>query len=127
MLHDVTPWPIWSNAKVWAEMFDALDAFGYVQSEFIPYWDDVPPASTDMKDVYISVYKRADGRALAIVGNTAKEARTGTVTLNAKAIGLPTVGALSWPDKKPVVQNGDKIELSVPGLDYRMLLIGKAP
>jgi hypothetical protein len=127
MLHDVTPWPIWSNAKVWAGMFDALDAFGYVQSEFIPYWDAAPPATTDMKDVYVSVYKRADGRALAIVGNTSKEARTGTVTLNAKRIGLPTAGVLSWPDKKPLVQNGDKIELSVPGLDYQMLLIGKAP
>jgi hypothetical protein len=127
MLHDTSVWPIWSNVAVWNEMYDALDAFGYVDSEFIPYFDPNPPATTDMKDVYISVYKRADGRALAIVGNTSREDRSGTVTLNAKRTGLPTAGVLSWPDKTPVTQDGDKIKLDVPRLGYRMLLIGKAP
>ncbi len=127
LLHDSAVWPIWSNSGAWVPMFNALDAFGYEDSEFIPYWASTPPATTDMKDVYISVYKRSDGRALAIIGNTSKEARTGTVTLNAKAIGLPTAGVLSWPDRKPLAQNGDKIEVSVPGLDYQMVLIGKAP
>jgi hypothetical protein len=108
-------------------MYDALDKFGIVDSDFIPYFDPAPPATTDMKDVYISVYKRKDGRALAIVGNTSREDRSGTVTLNAKRIGLPTSGVLSWPDKAPVTQNGEKIKLDVPRLGYRMLLIGKAP
>jgi hypothetical protein len=127
MLHDVSVWPIWSNITVWNEMYDALDAFGYADSDFIPYFDPTPPASTDMKDVYISVYKRSDGRALAIVGNTSREDRSGTVTLNAKRIGLATSGVLSWPDKTPVVRDGEKIKLDVPRLGYRMLLIGKAP
>jgi hypothetical protein len=127
MLHDISVWPIWSNIAVWNEMYDALDAFGYVDSVFIPYFDPTPPATTDMKDVYISVYKRSDGRALAIVGNTSRENRSGTVTLNARRIGLPVAGVLSWPDKKPVPQNGEKITLDVPRLGYRMLLIGKAP
>jgi hypothetical protein len=127
MLHDSSVWPIWSNGAAWKEMFDALDSFGYVDSDFIPYFDPTPPASTDMKDVYISVYKRSDGRALAIVGNTSREDRSGTVTLNAKRIGLPVAGVLSWPDKTPVQQDGEKITLDVPRLGYRMLLIGKAP
>lgn len=127
LLHDTSVWGIWSNAAVWKEMYEALDSFGYMESDFIPYWENTPPATTDMKDVYISVYKRADGRALAIVGNTSREARRGTVTLAAKRIGLPTAGVLSWPDGKPVQQNGDKIEVKLEGLDYRLLLIGKAP
>lgn len=127
LLHDSAVWPIFSNSGVWVPMYNALDAFGYEDSEFIPYWASTPPATTDMKDVYISVYKSSDGRALAIIGNTSKEARSGTVTLNANAIGLPTAGVLSWPDKKPLAQDGDKIEISVPGLDYQMVLIGKAP
>jgi hypothetical protein len=127
MLHDTSVWPIWSNAAVWVPMFNALDAFGYMDSKFIPYWQSTPPATTDMKDVYISVYKRNDGRALAIVGNTSKEARSGSVTLNAKAIGLDTAGVLSWPDKQSLAQKDGKIEIAVPALDYRMLLIGKAP
>jgi hypothetical protein len=127
MLHDVSVWPIWSNVSVWNEMYDALDAFGYVDSEFIPYFDPNPPASTDMQDVYISVYKRSDGRALAIVGNTSREDRSGTITLSAKRIGLPATGVLLWPDKTPVTQDGEKIKLDVPRLGYKMLLIGKAP
>jgi hypothetical protein len=127
MLHDVSVWPIWSNITVWNEMYDALDKFGYVDSEFIPYFDPTPPATTDMKDVYISVYKRANGHALAIVGNTSREDRSGTVTLNAKRIGLATSGVLSWPDKAALAQDGTKIKLDVPRLGYRMLLIGKAP
>jgi hypothetical protein len=127
MLHDCSVWPIMSKLSVWNEMYEALDAFGYVDSDFIPYFDPTPPASTDMKDVYISVYKRSDGRALAIVGNTSREDRSGTVTLNAKRIGLPVAGVLSWPDKTAMPQNGDKITLDVPRLGYRMLLIGKAP
>jgi hypothetical protein len=127
LLHDISVWPIWSNVQVWDEMYDALDKFGYVDSDFIPYFDPTPPATTDIKDVYISVYKRKDGRALAIVGNTSREDRSGTITLNAKRIGLPTSGVLSWPDKTPVVRDGEKIKLDVPRLGYRMLLIGKAP
>src|SRR5690606_9669015 len=98
MLHDVAVWPIWSNIKVWNTMYDALDKFGYVKSTFIPYWSPQPPASTDMKDVYISAYKRSDGRALLVVGNTSREPRSGVVRLNAKALGLPVGKVLSWPD-----------------------------
>lgn len=127
MLHDVAVWPIWSNVQVWDEMYDALDKFGYVDSDFIGYFDRTPPGSTDMKDVYISVYKRSDGRALAIVGNTSRENRSGTVTLDAKRLGLQTNKVLSWPDKKALKSDGGKIKLGVPRLGYRMLLIGKTP
>ena len=127
MLHDTNVWSAFSAHSVWNQMRKELDAFGFVQSTFIPYWDKTPPATTEMKDVYVSVYKRDDGRALAIVGNTSKEARTGTITLNAKRLGLDTAPVVSWPDKKAVKRNGDTIDVSVPGLDYRMLLIGKAP
>lgn len=126
MLHDSSVWPIWSNSAAWKEMYDALDSFGYADSKFIPYFDPIPPASTDMKDVYISVYKLPD-RALAIVGNTSHQDRSGTVTLNAKRIGLPDTKVLLWPDKTPVQRDGDEITLTVPALGYKMLLIGNAP
>ncbi len=127
LLHDTGVWGIWSNGQAWKEMYDAMHSFGYIDSEFIPYWDTVPPAKTDMADVYASAYKRADGRALIVVGNTSKEARTGTVTLDAKRLGLDTSQVVGWPDKKSVTRNGDKIEISLERLDYQLLLVGKAP
>lgn len=125
LLHDVAPWPIWCNKEVFDEAFEALDSFGYIDSDFIPYFDAVPPGTTEMKDVYVSVYKRADGRALAIVANLSKENRSGAVRLNSKRIGLPLDHVISWPDKGEVKRTGDEITLDVPMLGYRMVLVGK--
>lgn len=123
MLHDVGLWPIWCNEAVVNEAFAALDEFGYVDSDFIPYFDSAPPATTDMKDVYISAYKRADGRVLLIVGNLSKEVRQGDVQINSKRIGLPLNKVISWPDKQPVSVINDRVGLEVPRLGYRMLLV----
>ncbi|MDD5705508.1 MAG: DUF6067 family protein [Kiritimatiellae bacterium] len=123
MLHDVTPWPAYSNVKVFNEMFAALDAFGYAEAEFIPYFDAKPPATADMRDVYVSVYKRGDSRALAVVGNLSKEDRQGSIRLSSRRIGLPLDRIVSWPDRAPVARSGDRIELAVPRQGYRMLLI----
>ncbi|MEI6503738.1 MAG: hypothetical protein WCP21_22235, partial [Armatimonadota bacterium] len=61
MLHDVSPWVLWCNEDVANEALAGLDAFGYVDSKFIGYFEAVPPATTDMKDVYVSAYQRKDG------------------------------------------------------------------
>jgi hypothetical protein len=128
LLHDIQPWSISSGGDVLNDTFSALDKFGYIDSEFIPYFDQIPPATTDMKDVYISVYKRKnDGRALAVVVNNSFEDRTGTVTLNAERIGLPLDNVVSWPDKTPVQRNDAALELTIPKQGFRLLLIGKAP
>ena len=125
MIHDVSVWPIWCNAKVANEALGALDAFGYVDAEFIPYFDPTPPATTDMADVYVSAYKRADGRALLVVGNLSREDRTGPVRINAKRLGLPLDQVTSWPDKKAVHVSDDQVTLDVPRLGYRMLVVAR--
>lgn len=127
MLHDVSARPMHSNIDVWETMYDALDKFGYVESSFIPYWSPQPPASTDMKDVYMSAYKRKDGHTLVVVGNTSREPRSGTVTLNKQALGLPAGPVFSWPDGKPLPDQKGTVQISMEGLDYRLLLVGKPP
>ncbi len=125
LLHDIQPWPIWSNPAPWNEAFDALDAFGYTDSDFIPYFDKTPPATTEMKDVYASAYKRDDGRVLMVVVNTSREERSGTIRLNGKRLGVPTDSVISWPDKAPAQRAGDVVTLMVPGQGYRMLVVAK--
>ncbi len=127
LLHDVAPWPIWCNLKPVIEMYDALDAFGYVESEFIPYFDPTPPVKTALPDVHGSVYKRADGRALVVVANLSREDRQGRVTLEAKRIGLPVDRLLSWPDRAALRSERGTVELTVPRLGYRLLLVGTPP
>lgn len=66
ILHDTGVWPPdRCNVKEVQETYDKLAAFGYGDADFIPYSDSdaEPPAATDMKGVYVSVYKRPNGRA----------------------------------------------------------------
>jgi hypothetical protein len=125
MLHDVSPWPIWCNVAVVNEAFAALDEFGYVDADFIPYFDPIPPATTDLKEVYNSAYRRADGRALLIVGNLSREDRQGEIRINAHRLGIPLGQVRSWPDKQPVKAAEGRLPLTVPGLGYRMLVVAR--
>jgi len=122
MIHDVSPWPISCNVSVVNEAFSALDKFGYVDAEFIPYFDATPPAITDMKDVYISAYKR-DGRALLIVSNLSKEDRKGNITINANRLGVPGKKLITWPDELPLTAVGGQVTLDIPRLGYRMVVV----
>ncbi|OGV80366.1 MAG: hypothetical protein A3K19_31380 [Lentisphaerae bacterium RIFOXYB12_FULL_65_16] len=123
MLHDVSPWPIWCNTEVMNQALAALDEFGYVDAEFLAYFDTVPPATTAMPDVYVSAYKRTDNRALLIVGNTGRADQTGDVRISTQRLGLPLGHVVSWPDKTPVPVSQDTVQLQVPGRGYRMLVV----
>jgi len=96
-----------------------------VDAEFIPYFDPKPPVTTDLPDLYGSAYK-LPGRALIVVANLSREDRSGNVKLNGEGLGLPVDSAVTWPDKQPVKCAGGTVDLQVPRLGYRMLVVGKA-
>ncbi|MBI2301270.1 MAG: hypothetical protein HYU66_20370 [Armatimonadetes bacterium] len=121
MLHDVSPWPIWCNVAECNRAFEALDAFGYVEAEFIPYFDARPPAATALPDVHASAYRRADGAALLIVANLGKEDRDGPVRVDLARLGLTEATAEDWPGKQPLAMDGGKLSLAVPRLGWRMV------
>ncbi len=123
MIHDVNVWAIWCNADVVNEAFAALDEFGYVDADFIPYFDPDAPAATELQDVYASAYRRADGAVLLIVANVGREDREGLLSINCKRLGVGADTALDWPSKDAVALNGGSVNLSVPGLGYRMLML----
>jgi hypothetical protein len=127
MIHDVSVWPIWCNLNVVDRALEALDAFGYVEAEFIPYFDPAPPAASDMKDVYTSAYRRADGRALVVVANLSRENRAGQLRIDRTRLGLPDGRIFTWPEKQPLESAAGRLRLDVPRLGYRMLLVGRLP
>jgi hypothetical protein len=89
LLHDVDPWPIWSDGATWTKLYEALDAFGIAEAQFRPYWQDsgvlAPPG------VLVSSYVR-QGRVLLAVVNTgeATEARLTADPEQLKLAGLAT-------------------------------------
>jgi hypothetical protein len=124
ILHDAGVWPLERcNAKEAQEIYDKLAAFGYGDADFIPYFDAEPPAVTAMKGVYVSVYKRPDGRALAFVANLSKEDCTGSISFDEKRIGFPIKSISSWRDTAPVQVEGRTVNLALAKSDYRMLLL----
>jgi len=123
MLHDVSPWLGWSNVGEANKALSALDKFGYVKSKFIGYFDKEAPGFTNMQDVYVSAYKKMNGKTLLVVGNVSKEDRQGQVTINPNVIGHSIKTVITWPDKQPVAIKDNKISLSVSRLGYQLLVV----
>ena len=125
MVHDINVWPIWCNAKVIDDAFAALDEFGYVDAEFIPYFDPEPPASTDLADIHASAYRRVDGTVLLVVANVGKEDREGDVRIDLQRLGLADAKAISWPDRAELAMTDGLLKLAVPRLGYRMVRLAE--
>lgn len=125
MIHDINVWPIWCNAQVVDDAFVALDEFGYADAEFIPYFDPRPPASTDLADVHVSAYQKADGSALLIVANLSKENRSGEIAIDLDRLGLTGAQAVSWPDQGALAMDDGAVSLEIPRLGYRMVRLSR--
>jgi len=125
VIHDMNVWPIWCNAKVIDDAFAALDEFGYVDGEFIPYFDPEPPASTDLADIHTSAYRRADGTVLLVVANVGKQDRAGDVRTDLQRLGLADAKAVTWPDRTELAMADGVLKLVAPRLGYRMARLAK--
>jgi len=123
MIHDVAVWPIWCNGQVVDVALKALDDFGWVDSTFIPYFDAKPPAATDLQDVYVSAYQRADHSTLLVVANLGRENREGAVKVDLARLGFKAATAISWPDQAALPMPNGTLTLQVPGLGYRLIVL----
>jgi hypothetical protein len=128
LAHDVGVWAIWCNPAVVDEAYAALDDFGTVDAEFLPYFAAAPPAATDLADVIVSGYRRADGRVLLVVANLSRAARSGAIRLQPAGLKLASVArVLAWPERTAVPLADQQLSVDVPGLGYRLLVVEPAP
>ncbi len=127
-LHDMVLWPIWCDSEPVGEQWQALDRFGIAEAdtEFLPYWEDAPPAVADHEEVLVSAYRR-DGGALLVVSNfLGHEDRTVKVTPNLEALGLAagfTASDMMTGEVISVANGSLQIQL----LEGRMRLVHLAP
>ena len=129
MVHDVPICRLWVNNREVDRVRQELDLFDYGNSDFYAYYDDTPPASTDMKDVYVSAYKHDNGSVLFVIANLSKDKvdRTGKVKFNRDVLKVKGGNYINWPDRTPLKANGDEITLTVPKMGYRMVVLGNPP
>ncbi|MCC7492036.1 MAG: LamG domain-containing protein [Fimbriimonadaceae bacterium] len=123
LAHDIGVWPIWCHKAPVDELFDALDGFGYVDADFLPYFDAAPAARSDQAQVVASAY-RVPGRALLVVANTTRESQTATITLDSAQLGVPLTRLVAWPGAAPLSAPGGKLTITVAGLSYQLVWVG---
>ena len=92
LLHDVLVRPNGYDDQLEeiAALWRAMDAFGRKQAKWIPYWRSAGVARPDASDVKVSLYHREKQGALLVVSNLSAQARTAAVSLNLRALGLPS-------------------------------------
>ncbi len=122
MLHDVLVWPKWSNVTEVDRALNLLRKLRHPEAEFLPYFGREPPAHTGMADVYISGYRSA-GNVLLIVGNLAREWRSGEICVEKTLLGKAG-GVVEWPEGRNLAVDPDGcLNVSMMGRDYRFLAI----
>ncbi len=129
MVHDVPVCRLFCNGYEMDRIRRELDLFDYGNSDFYAYYDEIPPASTDMKDIYVSAYKHDNGSVLIVAANLSREKldRTGKIRIDFNRLGVRPDKLMTWPDRKPVAHVNGEFELAVPKMNYRMLVLGTPP
>jgi hypothetical protein len=121
-LHDVQPWPIWSEGEQWQHIYNALDQIGWVESTFHPYWADAPASAPD--GVLVSAYEMDTEAALAVM-NTG-EAVDATVTVELQALGLERIaGAMDIGRDEALAVEGNAITVPLDRRQGRIIVISE--
>jgi len=122
LAHDSGIWPIWCFPGSIFGAWKAVDRFGIVDANFLPYWE-ANGVTADNKDYIVSVYQK-QGKSLLVVLNTGKTAGDVNIKVDPKRLGL---GA-NWSAKDafddsaaPVADQAFK--LAVPERNYRLIVL----
>jgi len=125
-LHDVFLWIGRGNLDVQNESTEPLEAFGYQDAEFIPYFDKRPPASTDQTKVLVSAYRKEDGKVLLFIGNIGRQPATTTVKVDLERLGFTgKVSAIDQVNEESVPMEGNTLILDVEDEGFRVIRLEK--
>jgi len=70
LLHDLVPWETQMDSRTSRQVGRTIEKnFGIAETEYFPYFKKDTPAKIAGDDLYVSLYKRPDGRTLAVVAN----------------------------------------------------------
>ena len=128
MIHDVNiaPSDNTCNLAEITKALDLLDDFGYVDSEFVPYFSSRAVAKTSgMPGVYASAYRKEDGSILIVAANLTRTDRSGELILQSENLPPKQFRIVTHPGKKAVPVTDRRIPLRVPARDYRMFILSE--
>lgn len=103
----------------------ALDAFGYEEAQWLPYWKNRNLATSSLDDVKVSMYRRKE-RVMLIVANVDDKTVEATVDLDLGALGLPEdFLAIEGRTGEVFSTSGSKIMVSLKPRDMHMIVLSQ--
>ncbi len=121
LVHDIPAWPILSRVEEFAQAYAALDSFGTGAALFIPYYDQQPVANVSGTGLYVSGYRRPDGKWLLVVANLSTQPQTAAVRLNESRIGALPREVSSFPSRQALPFAAGAATVDVPARGYRFV------
>jgi len=120
--HDVLVRP--GNVELASKIWLAAERFGRKQAQWLPYWNNAKFVTTNNTDVLASIYSRGAKGALVVVSNLGRSHVQASVTLNLRALGLPSnVVVEDVIDGTTLAAERGVISFPLQSLAFRMLLV----
>ena len=92
LLHDLVPWQSSLHISTSAGLMTTIDRkFGIADTEYYPYFRDDTPAKIPGRDLHVSLYKRPDGRTLAVVVNLSDKNLRSYLRFRPSGLGLEKI------------------------------------
>ena len=123
LLHDVPVRPSGAaDIDVMARIWQARDALGAAQAEWLPYWENDRYVHTGATAIKASLYNRPGKGLIAVVCNVGREPCAARVQLNLEELQQPPqLAAHDVVTGREIPVTGGKLELSLQSLDYAMV------
>ena len=125
MLHDVVPTTDQVDAATVMRMQTTIDRkFGLEKTAYLPYFKKETPAKIAGENLYVSLYKRPDGRTLAVVANLGDKNLRSWLRIDPAGLGLQKVGSAYdiENDMNFPIENG-AVHLVIHARDFRLIEI----
>jgi hypothetical protein len=125
-VHDMpNMWGFRAHAPTIHTYWQAMDRFGMVGVDCLPYWRSAGRVASSHPDVKVTVYRK-NGQALFVAANLGEEDARTDVRLDCDALGLPGGKGRVWDaiSEETLDHDGDMVTLAVPALGLRMVRWG---
>jgi hypothetical protein len=125
LLHDLVPWETQMHGATARRILTTIDRrFDVGDTHYYPYFKDGTPASIAGEDLHVSLYRRPDGRTLAVVLNMSDTNLRSWLRIAPEALGLDAVSrAYDIENDMDFPREGNAVHVVVRAGDFRLVEI----
>ena len=124
LLHDFALWPNWCDIDTVNRYYRALDDFGLVDAQLLPYWSNVALVAGQSAAVKCTAYRKPAGGALLCVFNLTGQPQRPTLRVAwARVAGKRAVTVADAITGEPVPVLADALTVDIRPYNFRLLRV----